>query len=52
MTQSARREEMLGKLIGSIGCDFGERYLSNPVYSESSDADYSDVKEALSSESI
>lgn len=32
--QLAARPENKGKLIVSIVCDFGERYLSNPVYSE------------------
>lgn len=35
----AARPEMKGKLIVSIICDFGERYLSNPVYAELPDAD-------------
>ncbi len=30
----AARPEMRGKRIVTIGCDTGERYLSNPVYSE------------------
>jgi cysteine synthase A len=32
--QVAARPESKGKLIVTIGCDTGERYLSNPVYSE------------------
>lgn len=32
--QIAARPENEGKLIVSIICDFGERYLSNPVYAE------------------
>lgn len=32
--QIAARPENRGKLIVSIICDFGERYLSNPVYTE------------------
>jgi cysteine synthase len=32
--QLASRPENKGKLIVSIVCDFGERYLSNPVYAE------------------
>ena len=34
----------------SITCDFGERYLSNPVYTELSEADYSDLEDAISPE--
>lgn len=45
--QVAARPEMEGKLIVSIICDFGERYLSNPVYAEIPDPDWSDVEEAL-----
>ena len=29
-----------GKLIVSIVCDFGERYLSNPVYAELPDVEF------------
>lgn len=45
--QVAAREANRGKLIVSIVCDFGERYLSNPVYAEMPDPDFSDVADAL-----
>jgi cysteine synthase len=45
--QIAARPESEGKLIVSITCDFGERYLSNPVYAELPDADFADVEDAL-----
>ena len=45
--QVAARPEMKGKLIVSIVCDFGERYLSNPVYGELPEPDFSDVAEAI-----
>jgi cysteine synthase A len=45
--QVAARPEMEGKLIVSIICDFGERYLSNPVYAEQPEADFAEFEEAL-----
>lgn len=35
----AARPENEGKLVVSVVCDFGERYLSNPVYAELPDPD-------------
>jgi cysteine synthase A len=32
--QVAARPEMAGKIIVTIGCDTGERYLSNPVFAD------------------
>jgi cysteine synthase A len=45
--QVAARPENKGKLIVSVACDFGERYLSHPVYTELPDPDYSDVEDAI-----
>lgn len=46
--QLAARPENKDKLIVSIVCDFGERYLSNPVYADLPDPDFSDVESSLS----
>ena len=45
--QVAGRPEHRGKLVVSIVCDFGERYLSNPVYAEMPDPDYDDMAAAI-----
>ncbi|MDQ6738773.1 MAG: cysteine synthase A [Gemmatimonadota bacterium] len=46
--QLATRPENKDKLIVSIICDFGERYLSNPVYADLPDPDFTDVESELS----
>ncbi|HEX5387576.1 MAG TPA: cysteine synthase A [Gemmatimonadales bacterium] len=43
----ARQAANAGKLIVSIGCDFGERYLSNPVYADLPDRGDAEIDAAL-----
>ena len=45
--QLAARAEREGKLIVSVVCDFGERYLSHPVYAEPPAADVSELEGVL-----
>src|SRR5215217_359581 len=45
--QVAARPENKGKLVVSIICDFGERYLSNPVYTELPDPDFGEFEDSL-----
>lgn len=45
--QVAARAECRGKTIVSIVPDFGERYLTNPVYAEMPKSDATDIADAL-----
>ena len=45
--QLAARPENAGRLIVSIICDFGERYLSNPVYTDMPEPDFADLDDVL-----
>jgi cysteine synthase A len=48
-TRRLAREDAIFAGISSVSvvCDFGERYLSNPVYAELPEPDFSDVEDAL-----